>query len=593
MIITLRSGITALFRQLGLRGAAAVAGNGGAALPVAVIIPGDLVHAMLALMLPLFFYCYGLDDFPLRDNNEGLYAEIAREMVSTGNYIVPHLNGVPYIEKPPLLYWLMSLSMTLFGVSAPAVRLVSALSMFALCAGLYQFCRLHGHRRAGCYAAVGMASALPASLLAHAALFDPLLTALLGGALLCFLHAWLSDRRGPVRAASVLLALAVLEKGVVALALAVGIIGLFLLLMRGDWRRHHLFDPIALALFAVLVVPWHAAAAWMQPEFSWFYFVNEHLLRFLGTRQPDDYHHGPIWFYLPRLLLMLMPWTPFLLLLSRPAVRRNRDLTVIVRFCQAGLAFPLLFFSLSQAKADYYLLVAMPMLALWLGLEVATRLAASGAPRHAAPSAPREGSLLGCCWGMAGASLVLIIGLLSIHPQPVIEPPAMMLLALLWLALSVLGARLFVCLAAPRGHALALLCAALAAVPAMGLVMRQVEDNGARKSSRDIAMLIGPATSRKVFIYRDYEDVFSSLPFYLERAVPVIDSDSRDLQFGCRLRPERACIAHTTFQQRSAGLPVAVAVRADRADEFRAIASWRAWDVVTVGDKLVFFSKDG
>ena len=177
-----------------------LAGRAGAFAPPAAVsglpaVRADTAYLLLALAVPGFFLFYGLGAFPLRDNNEGLYAGIAREMLASGQYIVPHLNGVPYIEKPPLLYWLGALSMALLGETPAAARIASAAPMFALCVGLFHFCRLHGSARAGCLAAVALSSALPVSLLSHVVLFDPLLTALVGGCLLCYLHSFLRGSR--------------------------------------------------------------------------------------------------------------------------------------------------------------------------------------------------------------------------------------------------------------------------------------------------------------------------------------------------------------------------------------------------------------
>ncbi|MFL6673857.1 MAG: ArnT family glycosyltransferase [Massilia sp.] len=545
-------------------------------LPAAGLRAGTL-YALVALLVPSFFFLYGLGAFPLRDNNEGLYAEIGREMLASGQYLVPHLNGVPYIEKPPLLYWLVSLSMSVLGPTPVAARLVSALPMLALCAALFQFCRVHVGARAGCIASAGLASALPVALLSHVVLFDPLLTALLGASLLCFLHSYLARSVRAYRAAALLLALAVLEKGAVALMLAGGTVALFLLLMRdrAGWRR--LLDPAALAILLAVAAPWHVAAALRQDGFSWFYFVNEHLLRFLGRRLPDDYHHGPAWFYLPRLPLMLLPWTPFLLLLARPRQRTGPERT-IVRFCQAATLFPLLFFSLSQAKADYYMLVVAPALALWLALETVARL-------------DRHDRGLALCWGGAAALAVVV---LVATPNGEAREWSMLsagLLALGWVALALAGARFFRQLPAPGAREAALLAVALLAAPSLALVCRVAAERGARDSSAYVARIVQQQArpGMAVFIYRDFEDVFSTLPFYLGRPVPVVDSASRDLQFGCRTAPASYCIPASEFLGMLAGRPVAVAVQARRADEFRALAGSRRWHVEWVGDKMVFF----
>jgi 4-amino-4-deoxy-L-arabinose transferase-like glycosyltransferase len=556
-------------------------GGSVVALSPPVAVPGISAGGMYlvaALLLPGLFFLYGLNAFPLRDNNEGLYAEIAREMLAGGNYIVPHLNGVPYIEKPPLLYWLCALSMKLLGPTPAAARLVSAASMLALCLGLFQFCRIHGNARAGAFASIGLASALPVALVSHVVLFDPLLTALLGGSLLCYLHSYLAHSRRALLLAAVLLALAVLEKGGVALVLAGGTVGLFLLLMRdrNGWRR--LFDPAALAVLVLVAGVWHVAAVRAQPGFAWFYFINEHVLRFLGQRLPDDYHHGPLWFYVPRLLFLPLPWTPFLLLLLPRRGADKHANGAIVRFCQAAVLFPLLFFSLSAAKADYYLLVALPPLAIWLGIALSQRLAGSDL-------------LVALCWGAALGCAALGGSLAPVALDGAVGLPLLASLVAAAIGLTFAGRALFLRLSSPRVREAALLAVALLALVALAPLYRVAAERGARDSSVYVARIITDhgVPGRSVFIYRDFEDHFSTLPFYLGHSVPIIDSASRDLQFGCSHAPGTACVSAHDFQRARMRGPVAVVVQAARARQFLAMAGPGRWQAEWVGEKMVFF----
>jgi 4-amino-4-deoxy-L-arabinose transferase-like glycosyltransferase len=577
------------------------------------------LYAIVAVLVPALCFLYGLGSSALRDNNEGLYAEIAREMLSTGDFIVPHLNGVPYIEKPPLLYWLISLSMAVFGHTPAAARLVSAAAMWVLCVSLFQFCSARGNPRAGCYAGLAVASAVPVTVAAHFVLFDPLLTSLFGMCMLCCLQFHLTGSRRAYRLALVLLGLAVLEKGAVALVLAGGTVGLFLLLVRDvrSWRRW--FDPAGLALFLLVTVPWHVAAALSLEGFSWFYFVNEHLLRFLGRRLPDDYHRGPVWYYLPRLVVMLFPWTPFLILLTRaragagarggPAASAASSASAsasasaertIIKFCQAMMLFPLVFFSLSQAKADYYLLVTAPALALWLAMATAPQVQ------------PGCGLRVAWCWGSAAAFAILLAAIVAVDPKGRWAMSSLALAALGWAALAALGAFVFRRLRSRSSMDLAMLAVALAVVPTLWLWSRAVVERNARDSSWQIARVIQRAIDeerdrergqvggqeggqergqpRQVLIYRDFEDAFSTLPFYLGRPLPVVDSISRDLEFGCKKAPGTACISTEQFRRLQAGGPVAVAVRAPRAAAFLAMAGTQGWRIEWVGEKLVFFS---
>lgn len=577
-----------MFRKLFSRAIAASQwwrARGGVAVALAppLVLPGvgaAGLYLVVVLALPAFCFLYGLDAFPLRDNNEGLYAEIAREMLADGNYVVPHLNGVAYIEKPPLLYWLCALSMHLLGPTPAAARLVPAGAMLLLSLGLCQFCRVHGNFRAGVFAAVGMASALPVAVVSHVVLFDPLLTALLGGSLLCYLHSYLTRSRRAWLAAAALLGLAIMEKGGVALALAVGTVGTFLLLMRdgGGWRR--LFDRGAVLVVLAVAGVWHVLASGMQPGFVWFYFVNEHLLRFLGQRLPNDYHHGPLWYYLPRLLLMLAPWTPFLLLLLPRLHARSQAPPAIVRFCQAAVVFPLLFFSLSAAKADYYLMVALPGLMLWLGIELSQRLAAPD-------------RLVALCWSMSLglAALAACAAPAVVSGAP--SPPQLVLLLAAAATLAAGGHSVFLRLRSVAARELALLGVAALASSALAPLFQVAEVRSARDSSVYVARILGAhrVPDDAVFIYRDYEDIFSTLPFYLGHTVPIIDSASRDLQFGCGRAGGRFCISSAQFLQARARGPVAVVLRASRAQEFLAMAGPARWQAEWVGEKMVLFGE--
>lgn len=576
MLRKLLSRAIAATERLRARGGATVALAPPLALPV---IGTPALYLLAALALSAFCFLYGLGAFPLRDNNEGLYAEIAREMLAGGNYVVPHLNGVPYIEKPPLLYWLCALSMKLLGPTPAAARLVSAGGMLLLCGGLFQFCRLHGKLRAGAFACVCVATALPAAALSHVVLFDPLLTAVLGACLLCYLHSYLARSRRAFLVSVVLLALAILEKGVVALVLAGGTVGVFLLLMRDRAAWRALLDPAAILLLLAVAGLWHLAAAAMQPGFAWFYFINEHVLRFLGERLPDDYHRGPLWFYLPRLLLMLLPWTPFALLLVPWKGAPPPPRSTVVRFCQAATLFPVLFFSASAAKADYYLLVTLPWLALWLGIAVSQRLA----------SADR---LVALCWGLAlGLAALALFGAPGALDGR-LEVRAMLLLLAAACALAVAGARLFMRLQTVAAREVALLGVAALSAAALVPLLHAADERGARDSSIYLARIISAndVPERSVFIYRDFEDLFSTLPFYLGHAVPIIDSASRDLDFGCKRDDGKSCISTAQFRQAMAARPVAVVLQASRAQEFLTMAGPGRWRAEWVGSKMVMFS---
>ncbi|MGB7481046.1 MAG: phospholipid carrier-dependent glycosyltransferase, partial [Burkholderiaceae bacterium] len=323
----------------------------------------------------------GLGSYGLLNNNEGLYAEIPREMLASGDWrqwIIPHLNGLPYMEKPPLLYWLTALSFALFGISEWSARLVPACSALACVALLLWFGRHAGHARAARLAALMFSTGFGVFAMSRALMFDMLLTALLTAALMLAWRRVTENRPRLLRWAYAWLALALLAKGFVALILF-GLVALAFDFAASRSVRDFIgglgkwFEWRALAVFAAIALPWHLAASLVEPAFAWFYFINEHVLRFLGRREPHDYYGGAWWYYLPRMLLYLFPWSLLLpCLLARRQQAADGD-SLLSRFLLLAWLLPLAFFSISSAKANYYLVAVMPFAALHLALAVERR----------------------------------------------------------------------------------------------------------------------------------------------------------------------------------------------------------------------------
>ncbi|WP_211453684.1 ArnT family glycosyltransferase [Collimonas antrihumi] len=204
------------------------------------------------------FALAGLGSFGILDNNEGLYADISREMLVSRDWhiwMIPHLNSLPYMEKPPLLYWLTALSFVIFGVSEWSSRLVPALSSLACVAMLLQFGRIVGRPRAGRLAALMFASSIGVIAMSRLLMFDMLLTALLTAALM-YAYRHLHDGKTKwLRLSYACLALASLAKGSVALVLFGLIVLSFILVNRRlrEWRTW--FDPFAMLIFFAIAAP--------------------------------------------------------------------------------------------------------------------------------------------------------------------------------------------------------------------------------------------------------------------------------------------------------------------------------------------------
>lgn len=321
-----------------------------------------LTYGALALLVTTLWFAT-LSLRPLFNTDEGRYAEIPREMLASGEWSIPHLNGLLYLEKPPLQYWATAASLKIFGRTEFAARLYTALCAF----GAVLAAALAARALWGPAAAIRSAALLSSMLLFLAMgqllTLDMSLTACMTVALAAFLAA--QSAGIPWERRLMLLAwgatgLGVLTKGLVAAAIPAGVLVLYSACARdfSPWRRLH--APAGLALFLVIAVPWYVLAAYRVPGFLDFFFVHEHLARYLT---PSADREEAWWFFVPVLLLGSMPWTiPVLRAMSgwrRPAAGFDARL-----FLRLWVVFVLVFFSFSDSKLIPYVLPAYPALAL-------------------------------------------------------------------------------------------------------------------------------------------------------------------------------------------------------------------------------------
>jgi 4-amino-4-deoxy-L-arabinose transferase-like glycosyltransferase len=265
---------------------------------------------------------------PLLDDVDASHAQIAQHMAESGDWVTPKINGIRYLEKAPLPYWLDAALYRVFGQNVFATHLPNALALLG-CAWLMW---LWGSRawgpRAGLYAAIGILTSIGPFLFTRFAIPDALLTFLLLLALYCLLSGFESSRPLRFYGMWAALALAVLTKGLVAPVFFAAAVVPFLF-VSGQWRRWRALKPFSgLLLFLVIAAPWHILAGLANPDqghpignhptignvhgFWYFYFINEHFLRFLGTRYPHDYNRLPAAAYWLGHLVWLFPWSLFL-----------------------------------------------------------------------------------------------------------------------------------------------------------------------------------------------------------------------------------------------------------------------------------------
>ena len=357
-----------------------------------------------------FLFFYGLGSFGLVGADEPRYAQVAREMLDRHDWITPTLQGKPWLEKPPLYYWQAMASYRVGrallpaqdqdndGVTDQTARLPAAFDAAAMIAAIYFFLRRFrpGSEEDGALITAGSAAVIG---FARAAATDMPLAATFTIALLGW-YAWHeSKKRIYLAAFYVFLALGTLAKGPIAPALAAVIILIFAAARR-DWRAalRTLWIP-GIALFCAVVLPWYVAVQLHNPEFFRVFILEHNFARF----SQDVYHHRqPFWFYVPILLLSLMPWTLWLILAiverarliwseGKSAVSNPEDSWQL--FLLIWLLVPVVFFSASQSKLPGYILPAIPAGALLVSEYLAARRTEE--TRVSLPLAAAHGALCG------------------------------------------------------------------------------------------------------------------------------------------------------------------------------------------------------
>jgi 4-amino-4-deoxy-L-arabinose transferase-like glycosyltransferase len=324
--------------------------------------------AMLVVLPALLLYpCL---NFRLLEPDEGRYAEIAREMLDRGDWVVPRLQGEPYLDKPPLLYWLVVLSYKVFGVHDWGARLVPALAVHGTILLTYLFGRRLLGERAAVRGALLLALGPGLVSMGRLLILDGLLTFWVTLALFSGFNALQAPpqrRVGGFGLYSIACGFGVLTKGPVAVVLVV--VPLLLHLWFTTGRLDFRWRPVA--MFAVIVAlinaPWYAAVSIARPEFGAYFFVKHNLMRFLA---PFD-HLEPVWYYAPVLAGGLLPATLLAPRFARWLLSGDADAarkrTPELGFCLLAGGWCVLFFTLSGSKLPTYILPAFAPLALAFG----------------------------------------------------------------------------------------------------------------------------------------------------------------------------------------------------------------------------------
>lgn len=370
-----------------------------------------LLSLQLLVVIPVCFvmFFFGLGSFGLVGADEPRYAQIAREMLARHDWIVPTLNGQPWLEKPVLLYWREMFSYSILGVHDWVARVPAAVHATVLVIVILFFMRRF---RPGTELDAALITASCAAMIGfgRAASTDIILSVPFCLAMLAWWVWHETSRRLWLGAFYLLLGVGALAKGPISPALAVLIVGAYSWLRR-DLKifLRSLWLP-GFGIFFVVVLPWYVAVQIKVPEFFRVFFLEHNLERF-GTNLYQ--HSQPFWYYIPVFIIAMLPWSVFTLPALGNAVRRgwavvrkHREENVVEavpedwleQFLMLWILIPVIFFSISRSKLPGYILPAIPAATMLTALYL-----------HRAQNAGRIKLILHSlvCGTLIGASLVV------------------------------------------------------------------------------------------------------------------------------------------------------------------------------------------
>jgi len=484
---------------------------------------------LLALLCGATFIFARLGHLPLMQPDEGRNAEVAREMQDSGAWLVPTYNGLPYLDKPSFYFKTIALSFALFGETATAARLSSALFGLALLAMTFAFCRHEYGDRAAALAIVVVATAPLYLAFSRLVIFDMTLTFFVCGAIFAGYFAEQNQSRTRARwylLGSASAAVATLVKGPIGFILPTLVLAIFNLLNKNRAALKHFFAPLNLVVFFAITLPWFLGVNHLHPDFAYYGIIEESFHRFTTTQFRRT---GPVYYYVPWIAGGLFPWSVLLPEAVGAAWRARKRWTSADRLFMVWTVAVVAFFSISKSKRPDYILSVVVALGALTGRMFASALEDRNG---LAARVVRHSAVMLAALGVIGAGCLAV---LAIHPHMIEKP--------LKVDAGELGRVAALCARLSTGLLLAVVAAGIArrradaravfaAFVLFPLVLLTVGFDGIRlyanaKSSRALTDQLPELPARTELAC--LECFPTGLPFYRKQLVTVLTKDGGEL----------------------------------------------------------------
>jgi 4-amino-4-deoxy-L-arabinose transferase-like glycosyltransferase len=358
----------------------------------------ETLFLLALLLLCSFLFFFHLGARPLWDRDEGEHASTSKEMLLSGDWVTPKLNGENFYDKPVLHYWFVAVSFLIFGITEFAARLPAALLGLGGVLITYGLGRRMFGPTAGFLAGVILATSPEYYMLSRTVVHDISLVFFITLALLFFYRGFQEEkhRRRRFLLFYVFLGFAVLAKGPVGIVLPAVIVGLFLILTKRPGFLREMEIGWGLLIFLAVAAPWYVLVSARNADYGSYFFIKNNVMRFLSSRAQ---HRGPLYYYFPALFGGLFPWSCFLPLALigafRGLLKKGNEARL---FLVLWVAVTFLFFSVARSKLSTYILPLFPAVSLLVGGLWSDLTPGPVVPLDGSPPSPPDQIRGGCGW---------------------------------------------------------------------------------------------------------------------------------------------------------------------------------------------------